>query len=130
MAVRCVHADCPIPEVRVPSGTNLRCGCGKTVVSLPPLPPPPPLDKTADLQELLTVLRRNRVQQYSARDLTLVLHPSAWEQAAPERPATMSTTADPIELCSCGCDLNEHTQAGCIHGCDIDKCGRAEEQAA
>jgi hypothetical protein len=128
MAVTCPHADCPIPDVRVPSGTNLRCGCGKTVV---PLPPPPPVDKTADLQELLTVLRRNRVQQYQAAGVIIVLHPDSWASAH-ERPTTVSTTADPIpdERCSCAHSLNDHTQAGCIHGCEIDQCGRAEEKAA
>jgi len=123
-------ADCH-GQVNVPShsGKKLRCGCGHTYVDLPDQPPP---DLRVELRALLSVLRENKVQSYSANNMTLVLHPDAWKQ---EEPAAVREPPEPAEperpqTCKCGHLLAaEHTEAGCVHGCALELCEQAMEAA-
>lgn len=110
--------DCQGPvDVVCMHGAAIRCGCGKTIVTTPPRPAPP---VHADLRSLIAVLREGGVSEYRAGDVVLVLSPNQWTQ--PPVPK-----AEPDENCTCGHALHDHNQSGCVLGCDLAACGRAEE---
>lgn len=120
--MNCEHCKGPV-DVTSHNGAKLRCGCGKTYVEV---------DKHAELESLIGVLRRNRVTQYQAGGVMLVLHPESWK-VEPGVPDTVSTTAPPeaSRICKCSHHLvSEHGEAGCHYGCSADLCASTFAEAA
>lgn len=78
------------------------------------------------------VLRK--MLQYKARrvkvgELEVELSPEAFSPVWQAPQDATPPPAPPDEQCTCGHPLHDHTQAGCVMGCEIEICGRAEATA-
>ena len=71
-----------------------------------------------DIEGTIQLMQKYKVRRFKTDDLELELAPQAFAGG----PTTLEATPD-AAVCRCGHPLEtEHTEAGCLRGCPLEKC--------